>query len=150
MCFKYYRHECKKVYQKGIIEVLIFLFLSGTLLWVAPSSPPPKVTTTLWVVGERSGSVSTSRSGLPCGTWCSTLMVCRKFCLTNLTEFFPPLNSTSSFFILVSATAFYRAQPIIEFMCEVLDIQSISEQSKPLTDSQRVKFTKEIRGKGLF
>uniref|UniRef100_A0A803Y867 Protein argonaute-1 n=1 Tax=Meleagris gallopavo TaxID=9103 RepID=A0A803Y867_MELGA len=46
----------------------------------------------------------------------------------------------------VSATAFYRAQPIIEFMCEVLDIQSISEQTKPLTDSQRVKFTKEIRG----
>ncbi|KAF2974173.1 hypothetical protein EK904_013434 [Melospiza melodia maxima] len=46
----------------------------------------------------------------------------------------------------VSATAFYRAQPIIEFMCEVLDIQNISEQSKPLTDSQRVKFTKEIRG----
>uniref|UniRef100_A0A8C3QYB0 Protein argonaute-1 n=1 Tax=Cyanoderma ruficeps TaxID=181631 RepID=A0A8C3QYB0_9PASS len=36
--------------------------------------------------------------------------------------------------------------PIIEFMCEVLDIQNISEQSKPLTDSQRVKFTKEIRG----
>ncbi|ELW65988.1 Protein argonaute-4 [Tupaia chinensis] len=45
----------------------------------------------------------------------------------------------------VSATAFYRAQPIIEFMCEVLDIQNINEQTKPLTDSQRVKFTKEIR-----
>lgn len=55
-----------------------------------------------------------------------------------------------SFFIIVSATAFYRAQPIIEFMCEVLDIQNINEQTKPLTDSQRVKFTKEIRGKGLF
>lgn len=54
------------------------------------------------------------------------------------------------FFIVVSATAFYRAQPIIEFMCEVLDIQNINEQTKPLTDSQRVKFTKEIRGKGLF
>jgi len=48
--------------------------------------------------------------------------------------------------LLVSATAFYRAQPIIEFMCEVLDIQNINEQTKPLTDSQRVKFTKEIRG----
>ena len=47
----------------------------------------------------------------------------------------------------VSATAFYRAQPVIEFMCEVLDIQNINEQTKPLTDSQRVKFTKEIRGK---
>lgn len=47
---------------------------------------------------------------------------------------------------IVSATAFYRAQPVIEFMCEVLDIQNINEQTKPLTDSQRVKFTKEIRG----
>lgn len=50
------------------------------------------------------------------------------------------------FFPSVSATAFYRAQPVIEFMCEVLDIQNINEQTKPLTDSQRVKFTKEIRG----
>lgn len=50
----------------------------------------------------------------------------------------------------VSATAFYRAQPVIEFMCEVLDIQNINEQTKPLTDSQRVKFTKEIRGEHLL
>lgn len=50
------------------------------------------------------------------------------------------------FYPSVSATAFYRAQPVIEFMCEVLDIQNINEQTKPLTDSQRVKFTKEIRG----
>lgn len=34
-------------------------------------------------------------------------------------------------------------------MCEVLDIQNINEQTKPLTDSQRVKFTKEIRGRYL-
>ena len=46
----------------------------------------------------------------------------------------------------VSATAFYKAQAVIEFMCEVLDIREISEQRKPLTDSQRVKFTKEIKG----
>lgn len=52
--------------------------------------------------------------------------------------------------LLVSATAFYRAQPIIEFMCEVLDIQNINEQTKPLTDSQRVKFTKEIRGRYFY
>lgn len=31
-------------------------------------------------------------------------------------------------------------------MCEVLDIREIAEQRKPLTDSQRVKFTKEIKG----
>ncbi|XP_017147364.1 protein argonaute-2 isoform X2 [Drosophila miranda] len=46
----------------------------------------------------------------------------------------------------VSATAFYKAQPVIDFMCEVLDIRDIMEQRKPLTDSQRVKFTKEIKG----
>ncbi|KAF3822785.1 hypothetical protein GH733_008159 [Mirounga leonina] len=46
----------------------------------------------------------------------------------------------------VSATAFYKAQPVIEFVCEVLDFKSIEEQQKPLTDSQRVKFTKEIKG----
>jgi len=45
----------------------------------------------------------------------------------------------------VSATAFYKAQPVIDFMCEVLDIRDIAEQRKPLTDSQRVKFTKEIK-----
>ena len=46
----------------------------------------------------------------------------------------------------VSATAFYKAQPVCEFMCEVLDIRDVNEQRKPLTDSQRVKFTKEIKG----
>ncbi|EDV37961.1 uncharacterized protein Dana_GF11153, isoform A [Drosophila ananassae] len=46
----------------------------------------------------------------------------------------------------VSATAFYKSQPVIDFMCEVLDIRDINEQRKPLTDSQRVKFTKEIKG----
>lgn len=50
------------------------------------------------------------------------------------------------YWIPVSATAFYKAQPVIEFMCEVLDIRDINEQRKPLTDSQRVKFTKEIKG----
>lgn len=50
------------------------------------------------------------------------------------------------FLSTVSATAFYKAQPVIEFVCEVLDFKSIEEQQKPLTDSQRVKFTKEIKG----
>ncbi|KAJ6661468.1 hypothetical protein lerEdw1_014377 [Lerista edwardsae] len=50
----------------------------------------------------------------------------------------------------VSATAFYKAQPVIEFVCEVLDFKSIEEQQKPLTDSQRVKFTKEIKGKNFY
>jgi eukaryotic translation initiation factor 2C len=46
----------------------------------------------------------------------------------------------------VSATAFYKAQPVIDFLCEVLDLRDINEQRKPLSDSQRVKFTKEIKG----
>lgn len=55
-------------------------------------------------------------------------------------------NATLTFLSTVSATAFYKAQPVIEFVCEVLDFKSIEEQQKPLTDSQRVKFTKEIKG----
>lgn len=51
---------------------------------------------------------------------------------------------------LVSATAFYKAQPVIEFMCEVLDIRNIDEQPKTLTDSQRVRFTKEIKGRNSY
>lgn len=49
----------------------------------------------------------------------------------------------------VSATAFYKAQPVIQFMCEVLDIHNIDEQPRPLADSHRVKFTKEIKGLSL-
>lgn len=52
-------------------------------------------------------------------------------------------------FLIVSATAFYKAQPVIQFMCEVLDIHNIDEQPRPLTDSHRVKFTKEIKGEGI-
>ena len=47
----------------------------------------------------------------------------------------------------VSATAFYKCQSVIDFMCEVLDVRDKNEHAKrPLTDSQRVKFTKEIKG----
>ncbi|CAK9293816.1 unnamed protein product [Gordionus sp. m RMFG-2023] len=46
----------------------------------------------------------------------------------------------------VSATAFYKSQSVIDFMCEVLDVRDINEQKRPLTDVQRVKFTKEIKG----
>lgn len=47
----------------------------------------------------------------------------------------------------MSATAFYKAQPVIQFMCEILDIHNIDEQPRPLADSHRVKFTKEIKGR---
>ncbi|EUB58517.1 Protein argonaute-2 [Echinococcus granulosus] len=46
----------------------------------------------------------------------------------------------------VSATAFYKSQSVIDFMCEVLDLTDKNDQRRPLTDSQRVKFTKEIKG----
>lgn len=45
-----------------------------------------------------------------------------------------------------SATAFYKAQPVIDFMAEVLEMHDPRDQKRPLTDAQRVKFTKEIRG----
>ncbi|CCD73272.1 Protein argonaute-1 [Caenorhabditis elegans] len=47
----------------------------------------------------------------------------------------------------VSATAFYRAMPVIEFVAEVLElpVQALAER-RALSDAQRVKFTKEIRG----
>ena len=47
----------------------------------------------------------------------------------------------------VSATAFYKKQTVIEFLREVCEIRDVKEhQRRPLSDSQRVKFTKEIRG----
>ena len=49
----------------------------------------------------------------------------------------------------VSATAFYKRQSVLDFLAEVLDLQSINDQTRPLSDSQRVKFSREIKG-GLF
>ena len=49
------------------------------------------------------------------------------------------------YFMFFCFTAFYKAQPVIDFMCEVLDIRDVNDQKRPLTDSQRVKFTKEIK-----
>ncbi|PAA83744.1 hypothetical protein BOX15_Mlig010628g2 [Macrostomum lignano] len=49
----------------------------------------------------------------------------------------------------VSATAFYKAQTVCEFLCDVLEIQirDLEEYNKkPLSDCNRVKFTKEIKG----
>ena len=46
----------------------------------------------------------------------------------------------------VSATAFYKAQSVVQFMSELLDLRDLSDHRRPLTDSQRVKFTREIKG----
>lgn len=47
----------------------------GTPLWADLSSLHQRVMTIPWAVGGRSGSVSISLCGLPCGKWCSILMV---------------------------------------------------------------------------
>ena len=46
----------------------------------------------------------------------------------------------------MSATAFYKHQSVLDFLAEVLDLQSINDQTRPLSDSQRVKFSREIKG----
>ena len=52
-----------------------------------------------------------------------------------------------NYLITVSATAFYKCQPVVEFMCEVLHRQGQDLQKrKPLFDAKRLKFTQEIKG----
>ena len=48
----------------------------------------------------------------------------------------------------VSATAFYKSQPVIKFLAEVLELRSEDDllNIRQLTDAQRIKFAKEIRG----
>ena len=46
----------------------------------------------------------------------------------------------------MSATAFYKQQAVLDFLCEILELTSIEDQRRPLSDSQRVKFAKEIKG----
>jgi len=74
------------------------------------------------------------------------LSVCQK--LGDIQSVVRKQSISFNFCILtVSATAFYKAQPVIEFLCEVLDFSDMHElQKRPLADSLRVKFTKEIKG----
>ena len=52
-----------------------------------------------------------------------------------------------NYLITVSATAFYKFQPVGEFMCEVLHRQEQDlQKTKPLFDAKRLKFTQEIKG----
>ncbi|KFM56905.1 Protein argonaute-1, partial [Stegodyphus mimosarum] len=44
----------------------------------------------------------------------------------------------------VSATAFYKSLPVVDFLAEVIEAKE--PLTKPILDSQRVKFTKEIKG----
>ena len=47
---------------------------------------------------------------------------------------------------IVSATAFYKRQCVLDFVHEVLDLDS-DVIRRPLSDSQRLRFAKEIKGK---
>jgi eukaryotic translation initiation factor 2C len=46
----------------------------------------------------------------------------------------------------VSATAFYKQMPVIDFLAEVLEVPRAMDIRRQLNDAQRVKFTKEIKG----
>ena len=78
--------------------------------------------------------------------------------ILSLSLFSPPLVSLSHSLLnfspsphpAVSATAFYKQQPVLDFLCEVLELQDIQEQRRPLSDSQRVKFAKEIKGTCMY
>ncbi|OAF70228.1 Protein argonaute 1 [Intoshia linei] len=45
----------------------------------------------------------------------------------------------------VSATAFYKSQSVINFVCEVLDIKDLSS-TRSINDSQKTKLSKEMKG----
>ena len=50
-------------------------------------------------------------------------------------------------FLTVSATAFYKCQPVVEFLCEVLrKSQQDLQRGKLLTDAERMKLSREIKG----
>jgi len=52
------------------------------------------------------------------------------------------------FFLPVSATAFYKCQPVIDFLKEVLNKRDGDLRSgRTLSDSERLRFTKEIKSK---
>ena len=46
----------------------------------------------------------------------------------------------------VSATAFYKAQPVIDFTAELLDIRHLDGDRVQLNDTQRARLAKELKG----
>lgn len=52
-----------------------------------------------------------------------------------------------SLFSAVSATAFYKCQPVNEFMAEVLRMRPEQlQENRPLRDADRLRFAREIKG----
>lgn len=64
----------------------------------------------------------------------------------HLHSVFVGFSSSVPLRFLVSATAFYKSMPVVDFLVEILEVPSLNELKKPLNDAQRVKFTKEIKG----
>ena len=56
----------------------------------------------------------------------------------------PPLTLQSQQLRSTNSSQFW------DFLCEVLELQDIQEQRRPLSDSQRVKFAKEIKGTCMY
>ena len=46
----------------------------------------------------------------------------------------------------VSATAFYKSQPVLEFINDIMEKRGFVEARKELSDFERVKLSKEIKG----
>ena len=67
----------------------------------------------------------------------------------HVMHFYPNVvvHAILSNFLTVSATAFYKCQPVVEFLCEVLrkSLQDL-QRGKPLTDAERMKLSREIKG----
>jgi len=57
-----------------------------------------------------------------------------------------PSHWKMSLNIDVSATAFYKAQPVIDFMAELLDIRNLDGDGLQLNDTQRSRLSKELKG----
>ena len=53
------------------------------------------------------------------------------------------------FFTKASATAFYKAIPVVEFLSEVIGktVQQLAHPRSTLSEEERLKFAKEIKGK---
>ncbi|KAL7079114.1 hypothetical protein ACQ4LE_001515 [Meloidogyne hapla] len=67
--------------------------------------------------------------------------------MRNLKDCKKYVRKGGSYLLLTFCTAFYRKMPVINFMAEVLELpmQALNDR-RNLSDLQRVKFTKEIRG----
>ena len=50
----------------------------------------------------------------------------------------------------ICLSAFYKPQPIVDYLCEVLDKDFKARERRELFDYERLKFAKEVKGKGSF